>query len=76
MALMGRAVTFIPTQDCDKIARPSAKARRFGGTVVYVNKPNKYFTVEYERRGYTMRESFKFAEIGKVVKVHGNKANC
>ncbi len=41
------------------------------GSVVYVNYAHKYFTVEYERKGITFKESFKFVDCGKSVTVRG-----
>lgn len=39
------------------------------GTVVYVNENHKWFSVEYGNP--KARDSFKFCEIGKEVKVIG-----
>lgn len=30
------------------------------GTVIYVNEPHRFYTVEAECNGYIIRESFKF----------------
>ena len=39
------------------------------GTVVYVNEKHKWFSVEYGAP--VSRDSFQFADIGKVVEVCG-----
>ena len=38
------------------------------GTVVYINERHKWFSVQY---GENQRTSFKFSEIGQVVKIIG-----
>lgn len=37
------------------------------GTVFFVNPEHEFFIVEYTIGGTKMHESFKFADIGKVV---------
>ena len=39
------------------------------GTVVYVNKKHKWFSVEYGKQ--KARDSYKFCDIGKAVRVCG-----
>ena len=46
------------------------------GTVYAVNYAHKTFHCEYEFEGVKMRQSFKFNDIGKVVKIVGRKKNA
>lgn len=39
------------------------------GTVVYVNEKHKWFSIEYGK--HKARDSYKFCDIGKAVKVIG-----
>lgn len=67
---VGLKVKFVPfveevrnkTVEERKAARKTAS-----GTVVYINTPHKYFTIEYDWYGNRMRESFKFVDFGQVV---------
>lgn len=45
--------------------------RKASGTVIYINTPHKYFTVEFVWCGQKMRESFKFCDIGEAVEIVG-----
>lgn len=49
----------------------NAKPKMVIGTVVYVNKPHKWFTAEYTAGGTKLRTAFKFWDIGKEVTVCG-----
>lgn len=67
---VGLKVKFVPfveevrnkTVEERKAARKTAT-----GTVIYINAPHKYFTIEYDWYGNKMRESFKFVDFGEVV---------
>lgn len=41
------------------------------GTIVYIHWEHKYFTVEFKCGDTMQRESFKFFQIGKSVKIRG-----
>lgn len=43
------------------------KGKKVTGTVIYVNKPHKWFLVEYG----DVRTSFKFWEVGTAVTICG-----
>lgn len=67
---VGLKVKFVPfveevrnkTVEERKAARKTAS-----GTVIYINAPHTYFTIEYDWYGNKMRESFKFVDFGQVV---------
>lgn len=71
---IGAKVTFVPFIE-DK--RPKtvneirSSCRKATGTVIYVNAPHKYFTVEFMWHGLKMRESFKFCDLGEAVVIDG-----
>ena len=54
-----------------QIAEIRDARRKASGTVIYINKPHKYFTVEFDWHGQKMRESFKFCDLGEAVEVIG-----
>lgn len=68
----GMKVRFIPCVIKDsKFTPEERRAAHVTGKVVYINWEHKYFTAEYEMGGEKHKESFKFWQIGKEVKVSG-----
>lgn len=61
---IGSKVTFIPTAFTAgtgaKGLGGSEVPRKITGTVTYINRRHRFYTVEYKIDGYTMRECFKF----------------
>lgn len=71
---IGTKVTFVPFIEDTRpktINEIRSARRKASGTVIYINKPHKYFTVEFIWHGMKMRESFKFCDIGEVVVIDG-----
>ena len=64
----GVKVRFNPFAYIQSFGSSDVKGREVTGTVVYVNRPHKWFSVEY---GNGLRASFKFFEVGQVVFVCG-----
>ena len=57
---LGGSILFTPAQpnyENDKVGRP--RPRKEWGTVIYINGPHRYFTVEREVHGHRIRESKK-----------------
>ena len=69
MIEVGQKVRFDPFLAITGFASEDNKGRKVTGTVVFVHEQNKWFSVEYGKP--KMRTSFKFCDIGKVVKVCG-----
>lgn len=62
---IGDQFSFVPEGFCGeetKSPHPGRKEapRKVTGTVIYINRPHRYFTVEAIVNGVTFRESFKF----------------
>lgn len=72
MIALGDKVRFTPTfvkeGRCENDDRVYAE-------VVYVHPFHEYFVAQWDRRGFTLRESFKFSQVGKgrEVKLLGRK---
>lgn len=64
---VGMKVRFDPFSYIQSFGSSDVKGRMVTGTVVYVNKAHKWFSVEYGG----LRTSFKFSEVGQAVKVCG-----
>ena len=64
----GVKVRFDPFDYIQSFGSSDYKGREVIGTVVYVNAPHKWFSVEY---GNGLRTSFKFHEVGRAVVVCG-----
>ena len=62
-------VQFDPFEAITGYASEDSKGNIVTGTVVMVNYANKWFSVEYECGGKTLRISFKFCDIGNTVRV-------
>ena len=68
----GLKVRFIPTfarNMHDTIEELAEKT--ITGTICYINWEHQNFTVEFDCGGTKQKESFRFWEIGKAVKVIG-----
>lgn len=66
---IGQTVQFDPFLTITGFASEDNKGSFVPGKVVYINKPHKWFSVEYGSP--LMRTSFKFSEIGKEVQICG-----
>jgi hypothetical protein len=63
---------FVPSfRDSDKMTPAERKAAKVMGTIVYINYAHKTFLVEFEDGGETFKETFKFCDCGKTVRVRG-----
>ena len=71
---VGQQVRFDPFHYINSFGSTDIKGKFTYGTIVYINKKNKWFSVEYGSPA--LRTSFKICDIGKVVKVCGNKTHC
>ena len=71
MSFLGLKASFIPYTLLTKEGNQFELSKPVTGVVVYENRPHKYFTAEYQVNGYTFRESFKFCQIKKDVRLHG-----
>ena len=69
MVEVGQKVRFDPFDAIKGFMAEDNRGTVTTGTVVYVNKQHKWFSVEYGNP--KMRTSFKFYEIGKTVKICG-----
>lgn len=70
MIELGQEVSFIPmwnkSEHDDKAAK---REKTVIGTVIYVNRQNSVFTVEYSCGGTTQKETFKLSEIGQEIHI-------
>lgn len=58
---LGETVTFEPEAFTDERYNSDPHtAHKLTGCVVYINEARRYYTVEAQCYGYTLRESFKF----------------
>ena len=69
MIEIGQKVQFDPFKDAYGFGSNDNKGKTVIGTVIYTNKPNRWFLVEYNCGGATLRTSFLFCDIGKAVTV-------
>ena len=69
MIKVGQKVSFDPFAAIKGFAIEESKGKIVTGTVVYVNEPHKWFSVEYGDP--KARISFLFCEIGEEVKICG-----
>ena len=69
MVKVGQQVKFDPLQYINGFASGDVKGKYVTGTVVMVNEPHQWFSVEYGDP--KARTSFKFCDIGSVVTVCG-----
>ena len=64
----GMKVRFDPLGYMQSFGSTDYKGSKVTGTVVYVNRPHKWFLVEY---GNGLRTSYKLYEVGLVVTICG-----
>ena len=69
MIKVGQKVRFDPFKEVTGFGSNDNRGNYVTGTVVSVNVPHKWFSVEYGEP--TMRTSFKFCDIGKAVSCDG-----
>ena len=69
MIKVGQKVRFDPFNTYTGYGSDMIRGNRVTGTVVMVNVPHKWFSVEYGDP--KSRASFKFCDIGQAVKVIG-----
>ena len=71
MIKLGQEVRFDPFKDITGFASEDNRGKVIKGTVVMVNEPHQWFSVEYDCGGVKQRTSFKFSQIGKDVMICG-----
>ena len=69
MVKVGQKVEFDPFEAITGFASGDVKGKYVTGTVVMVNEPHQWFSVEYGEP--KARTSFKFYDIGRVVMTCG-----
>ena len=72
MIAHGAKVQFDPFKEMTGFASEDNRGKPVIGTIIFVHYLNKWFSVEYERRGVKQRASFKFSQIGKDVVICGH----
>lgn len=69
---VGMKARFVPSFDRGMNDSPAEiAAKTITGTICYINFEHKYFTVEFAFGTTKQKESFKFCDIDKAVKVIG-----
>lgn len=69
MIEVGQKVRFDPFREIKGFGSEANRGTYVTGTVVMVNVPHRWFSVEYGNS--RMRDSFKFSDIGTAVTVCG-----
>lgn len=69
MITVDEKVQFDPFEVITGFASDLNRGKTVTGTVVMVNYEHKWFSVEYDCGGHKWRTSFKFCDIGRLVKV-------
>ena len=69
MIKVGQKVQFDPFKEITGFGSDDNRGKLVTGTVVMVNEPHSWFSVEYGNP--KMRASFKFCDIGTAVTVCG-----
>lgn len=69
MVQVGQKVRFDPFNEMTGFGSSDNKGNIVTGTIVMINEPHQWFSVEYGEP--KMRTSFKFCDIGKEVNVCG-----
>lgn len=76
MVNIGQTMSFIPHWRISAIDDEAAARRKtITGKVIYVDRAHKKFAVKYSCGGTTMRETFKFADIGSAIHKIGGEKN-
>ena len=70
MIKVGQKVRFDPLNYISGLGAEEVRGNLVTGTVVMVNVPHKWFSVEYGEP--KQRASFKFCDIGSVVTICGH----
>ena len=68
---IGQKVKFDPFKEIKGFDIEFVRGRSVRGTIVYINEPHRWFSVEYECGGVKQRTSFLFSQIGEDVKICG-----
>lgn len=69
---IGMKVRFVPHFNNSEKATPQERrAATITGKISYINWEHRYFTVGWTAHDMKFRESFKFSEMGKKVKLCG-----
>ncbi len=71
MIKVGQKVRFDPFEEITGFGSNDNRGKPVKGTVVMVNEPHRWFSVEYECGGVKQRTSFKFSQLGEDVKICG-----
>ena len=69
MVKVGQKVQFDPFRYITGYGAMGIRGQVTTGTIVYINRKHKWFSVEYGK--HKLRTSFKFWDIGRVVTVCG-----
>lgn len=69
MVQVGQKVRFDPFETTTGFASEDNRGKPVIGTIVMINEPHQWFSVEYGEP--KMRTSFKFCDIGKEVNFCG-----
>lgn len=71
--MLGMIATFTPdiTSTTPITGHKEQYVSPVNGVVVYVHYSHRYFTAEYKSGKTRLRESFRFSQIGKEVKLSG-----
>lgn len=68
MIKVGQQVLIDPFKDIRTYGLSGSRALQVGD-VIYVNKPHRWFGVEYGEEDVRQRISYKFADINETVKI-------
>lgn len=68
---IGQKVRFDPMLHIRGYGSEEFRGHYVTGTIVSVNAPHRWFSVEHDFEGVLQRFSFKFCDIGDVVTVYG-----
>lgn len=66
---VGQTVRFDKFADANGFGASELRGTLTEGTVVYINEPNGWFSVEYLCGGVRLRDSFWFNQVGTKVKL-------
>ena len=68
---IGQKVRFYPFEKITGFGSDDNRGNYVTGTIVYVNEPHRWFSVEYSFHGVKQRTSFLFCQIGEDVTICG-----
>lgn len=69
MLRIGQKVKFDPFDSLTGFSSKDNRGKDATGTVIYINRPHKWFLVEHSTRRAKVRQAFKFSQIGKEVRL-------